>query len=80
MPEASKHGIKSMVELRRNLRRANMDSPHKHGVGGTWEADEPHSHDDPDEPREHPASEREAIKGIHAVPFSNWDRLNAPRP
>ncbi len=67
MLQASKHGIKSVVELRRNLRRANMDSPHKHRVSSTWEANKGHHQNDRHEPREHPASEREPIKGIHNV-------------
>ena len=80
MSQASKHGIQSAFELRRNLCRANMDGPHKQRVGCTREADECHSHNDPDEPWEHPAGEREPIKGVHASsvgqgPARGWPSL-----
>jgi hypothetical protein len=54
-----------VVELRRNLCRANMDSPHKHGVGSTWEANECHHQNYRYKPWEYPAGKREPIKRVH---------------
>ena len=66
MPETGECGIQSVVELRRNLRRASMDYPHKVQVRGMRKADEPHSQSDPNEPTEPRAGEREQFKKIHA--------------
>lgn len=67
MPQMSKHGIKSVVELRSNMGCSNVDSPHKHRVGGTWEANESHNQNYRYKPRERPTSKLEPIKGIHSI-------------